>query len=121
MSTISMAYSSTTINIATPDHPEQWKEDLQQVRSRAMGGRVVSVTRTASALKNPVLHWSSMTEANYNTLKTFINTTISGTTNSFTFTDWDSTGHTAYYMGGLEKARSTTFNTWVVDIQLAII
>ncbi len=35
--TVAMAYSSTTINITAPDHPETWREDLQQVRARAMG------------------------------------------------------------------------------------
>jgi len=113
--------SAPAVNFPAPDHPEEWREDLQQVRARAMGGRVVSVTRSASTLKNPILHWTSMDETDYNAMVTFIFTTVEGSTTQFTFTDWESTAHTVKYMGGLEKARSVGFDQWTVDLQLAVI
>tara|TARA_R100000234_G_C4953152_1_gene158307 strand:+ start:409 stop:789 length:381 start_codon:yes stop_codon:yes gene_type:complete len=123
--TIAMAYSSTTINITAPDHPETWREDLQQVRARAMGGRVVSVTRSASTLKQPVLTWTNMSDADQYTLSNFIFSTVSGSANQFTYTESYSTGsnvtYNVKYLGGLENAKSTAYDSWNVTLNLAVV
>ena len=113
--------SNPVVTVAAPDHPEEWREDLQQVRARAMGGRVVSVTRSSSTLKNPVLHWTNMDEADYNSLVTFFYSTVEGSATSVTFTDWESNPHTVKYMGGLERARSVGYDQWALDLQLAVV
>ena len=73
---ITLSYSATTINIESPDFPEQIKEDLVQTRARAMGGRVVSVTRTNSTLKNPTLVWNNLNDTDFTSLKTSSSTPL---------------------------------------------
>ena len=123
--TIALAYSSTTATITAPDHPETWREDLQQTRSRAMGGRVVSVTRSASTLKQPVLTWTNMSDSDHSSLTSFIFTTVSGSANQFTFTESYSTGsnvtYNVKYLGGLENTRSTAYDSWNVTLNLAVV
>tara|TARA_Y100000310_G_scaffold255696_1_gene263226 strand:- start:3209 stop:3589 length:381 start_codon:yes stop_codon:yes gene_type:complete len=123
--TITLVYSATTVNVIAPDHPEAWREDLQQVRARAMGGRVISVTRSASTLKQPVLTWTNMPDADHTTLTTFIFTTVSGSANQFTFTESYSTGspvtYNVKYIGGLESAKSTAYDSWNVTLNLAVV
>ena len=120
MADVIFTYSSTTATLPAPDHPEEVNENIIQKRSRAMGGRVVSITRSTTTISNPILHWSYLSEAKYNALKTFINTTVKGTQLPFTYTDHEGTAQAnTYYMGGLEKAKSTDSDSWQVDIQLA--
>lgn len=120
MANVSFAYSSTTVTVPAPDHPEEMRENLIQKRSRAMGGRVVSITRSTSTIKNPILHWSYLGETDYNNLRNFIYTTVKGTQLAFTYTDHDGNAQAnTYYMGGLESAISSDFDSWSVDIQLA--
>lgn len=118
---ITLSYSATTINIESPDFPEQIKEDLVQTRARAMGGRVVSVTRTNSTLKNPTLVWNNLNETDFTSLKNFIFNTVDGTTQQFSFTDWNSTTYNARYMGGLEKSQQVAYEQWKVELRLAIV
>ena len=123
--TIQFQYSPTTLIITAPDHPETWREDLQQTRSRAMGGRLVSVPRSALTLKQPVLTWTNMSDSNHSALTSFIFTTVLGSTRQFTFAESYSTGtevvYNVKYTGGLENARSTAYDSWNVRLNLAVV
>ena len=123
--TIQFQYSPTTLIITAPDHPETGREDLQQTRSRAMGGRLVSVTRSALTLKQPVLTWTNMSDSNHSALTSFIFTTVLGSTRQFTFAESYSTGtevvYNVKYTGGLENARSTAYDSWNVRLNLAVV
>ena len=118
---ITLSYSGTTINIESPDFPEQIKEDMVQTRARAMGGRVVSVTRVNNTIKNPTLVWNNLGQTDFTALKNFIFTTVSGSTQQFSFTDWNSTAYNVRYMGGLEKAQQVAFEQYKVELTLAIV
>jgi hypothetical protein len=120
MADVTLVYSSTTVTLPAPDHPEELNENLIQRRARAMGGRVVSITRSTTTISNPIFHWSYLSEAKYNALKTFIYTTVKGTQLPFTYTDHEGTAQAnTYYMGGLESAVSQDYDAWRVDLQLA--
>ena len=123
--TVQLQLAPTTLIIAAPDHPETWREDLQQTRSRAMGGRLVSVTRSALTLKQPVLTWTNMSDSDHSGLTSFIFTTALGSNRQFTYAESYSTGtevvYNVKYTGGLEDARSTAYDSWNVKLNLAVV
>ena len=117
---INFTYGSTSLDLPTPDYPEEPGDALAQHRSRTMGGHVTSVTRSAGTVETPILHFTDLSEADYNALASFINTTVVGATYAFTYTDWESVAFNVKYMGGL-PGRQVQFGQWVVDLILAVI
>ena len=118
--TINFTYLSTSLDLPTPDYPEIPGDALAQHRSRTMGGHVTSVTRSAGTIETPVLNFTDLDETEYNALAAFINTTVVGATNAFTYTDWESVAKTVKYMSGL-PGRQLQFEQWVVTLVLAVI
>tara|TARA_R110000751_G_scaffold48486_2_gene107887 strand:- start:1970 stop:2170 length:201 start_codon:yes stop_codon:yes gene_type:complete len=66
-----------------------------------------------------------MSDSDHSSLTAFIFTTVSGSTNQFTFTESYSTGsnvtYNVKYFGGLENARSTAYDSWNVTLNLAVV
>ncbi|MBM3280911.1 MAG: hypothetical protein FJY95_22965 [Candidatus Handelsmanbacteria bacterium] len=118
MADITLTKGATSLVLPSPEHPEEWGTDLDQTRYRAMGGRVMTLTRSAVTRSAPVLHWSQMSEDEKDDLVDFIFLTCVGSANSFTLTDWNGDTHTVRYFGGLEKATSTEYDAWRVDLAL---
>ena len=110
----------TTGDIPAPNAPEKWQEDLDQARMRAEGGRPVTVTRQSGTVKDPSLHWDTLEKTYFDALMDFFYTQTIGSENACTFNDWDDDDHTAYYMGGLEKAEGDG-ETYKLDLKLAIV
>ncbi len=117
---INFTYGSTSLDLTVPDYPEEPGDALAQHRSRTMGAHVTSVTRSAGTVATPVLHFTDMSETDYNALVSFINTTVVGATYAFTYTDWDVVAHAVKYMGGL-PGKQLQLDQWVVDLVLAVI
>lgn len=117
---VTFTYLSTVLDLPTPDYPEEPNNGLVQVRSRTHGGHVTSVTMSTATISTPVLHFTDLTEAEYNALVAFINTTVIGATYAFTYTDWESASFTVKYMGGL-PGKQVAYDQWVVDLVLAVI
>lgn len=117
---INFTYGSTSLDLPTPDFPEEPNDALVQHRARTFGGHVTSVTISAGTLRTPVLHFTDLTETEYNSLVSFINTTVVGATYAFTFTDWESVAWTVKYMGGL-PGNQPEYDRWTVDLVLAVI
>ena len=111
--------SNPAINVPVPDYPGQTQEHIDQSIQQAMGGRVTSITRGTGVLKRWVLVWEMLATADYNTLKTFFNTTVKGATNSVTYTDENSANHTVKYLGGIERSQLVDHNSHRVEILLA--
>jgi hypothetical protein len=117
---VTLTYLSTVLSLPTPDFPEDPGSALRQARMRAMGGSVKSVTFSSGTVDDPIYHFTDMTEAEYNSLVSFINTTVIGATYAFTFTDWEAVTTTVKYMGGL-PGRQIEFDRWVVDLALSVV
>jgi parallel beta-helix repeat protein len=117
--TVTFTYNATTITLPAPDYPGEPGIDLDQQRFRAMGGRVVSVTLSGSLKATPTLHWSLLGDTDFEALKAFIYTTVSGATNAFFYTDWTGETITAKYLGGIEAARMVNYDAWEVHLRLA--
>ncbi len=118
--TIDWTYGSTSLTLPAPDYPEEPGDALAQHRSRTFGGHVTSVTRSAGTLTTPVLHFTDLSEVEYNALASFITTTVVGATYAFTYTDWEAVAWTVKYMGGL-PGKQIAFGQWVCNIILAVI
>ena len=71
-------------------------------------------------MRDPVLHWPDLSDSYFTSLYGFVHDDIVGTTNSFTYTDYDGDDWTAYYMGGIEEAELVAYDIWQVTIRLAI-
>lgn len=119
--TFTFTYGSTVLTVPTPQYPEEWGHDLNQWRSRAMGGRVVAVTRSTTQVRNPTLHWTGLSDADYAALRDFWYTTVGGSDNDVTWYDWNGSTWTVRYLGGLEEAKATEYDSWTVDLQLAVV
>ena len=119
--TITFTYGSTTVEVSTPDYPEHPGEYLDQFISRAMGGRVTAITRGSGTIKEPVLVWEELSNSEFTALKDFFFTTTNGAENEVTYTDWDGNVHTVKYLGGLERAEQIDFDSWKVELKLAIV
>lgn len=111
--------TNPSITIPVPDYPSDTFINLNQNVQVAMGGRVTSVTRGSGTITRWVLHWNDLSTTDYNTLKTFLYTTVGGATTQFTYTDENGTGYTVKYIGGLEAASLVDFDSHQVDIILA--
>lgn len=110
----------TYLVLPTPSYGSKPCKDLDQARMRAMGGRPVSVSRSTGAVRDPVLYWADMDEDDFQDLDSFVEDDLDGTTNSFTYTDYNGDDWTAYYMGGIEDAEPVDYDCWQVTIRLAI-
>ncbi|OHE69809.1 MAG: hypothetical protein A2Z99_08195 [Treponema sp. GWB1_62_6] len=115
-----LTYGSTTLELPSPDYPEEPGDVLVQRRARTFGGHVTSVTLSAGMVSTPTLHFTDLTEAQYNALASFVNTTVVGATYAFTYTDWEAGAFTVKYMGGL-PGKQVGYEQWVVDLVLAVI
>ncbi|MBM3280829.1 MAG: hypothetical protein FJY95_22535 [Candidatus Handelsmanbacteria bacterium] len=118
MSTITLTKGMTSLVLPSPEHPEEWGTDLDQTRYRAMGGRVMTLTRSAVSRSAPVLHWSQLSADEKDDLVDFIFSTCTGSADSFTLLDWNGDAHTVRYFGGLERAAFTELDAWRVDLAL---
>ena len=117
--TVTLAYSSTTVTLPAPDYPEEPGTVLQQSISQSMSGRVMSVTRNAGVITTPPYPFK-LTESAYNSLVSFIQTTVSGATTVFTYTDHDSTAWNATYLSGI-PGKQVAFDDWAVDLKMRLV
>jgi len=117
---VTLTSGSTVVTLPTPDYPEDPGDALRQTVMRAMGGRIVSVTQSNGVIRDPVLHFTDLSETDYNNLASFINNTVVGATTSFTYTDWDSTSYTVRYVSGI-PGQQVDLDQWVVDLALAVV
>jgi hypothetical protein len=117
--TVNFTYSATSVTVDAPTYPEEPGDALQQAVAQSMSGRVMSVTRKAGTITSTVLHFR-LTEAQYNNLRGFFYTTVSGATLDFTYTDHESTAWTATYLGGLPGAQ-LDYDDWAVDLRLRLV
>ena len=115
---ISLVNGAVTCTLPLPEQPEDWRADLDQTRARAMGGRVMVLTRSAVTRKAPVLHWTMLTTTEKESVEAFIWTTCLGSEETFVLTDWNSVTHTCRYLGGLERVASSAPDVWAVDLAL---
>jgi len=118
-STISFTKGGTTVTFTTGrKYPEAPNEDLRQTRMFAMGGSPVVVTHDSTTLQRPLIVLV-ITDSKFTELRNFIYTTCSGSEESFTFTDHDSSTLTVRYIGGIKPARRLKHDRWRVELQLA--
>lgn len=116
---ISFSYDATTVTFPVGrKYPEQPQEDLRQNRSRAMGGRLVTITHDATPLSDPVVHLR-ITDAKFTELRNFIYVTVLGSTYAYTFTDYDASTKTVKYIGGIREARRVSHGRWAVEVRMA--
>lgn len=117
--TITLAIAGgNSILLPTPAYGTQPIEDLDQIRSRTMSGRVLSLTRNPGVTEwDGSLFWDLLEESYYIALKTFIYTDCEGTTTAFNLTDWNSLITQVKYFGGLEDAEPVD-GGWQVRILL---
>ncbi len=118
---VTLTYSAVSITIETPDYPERPGRSLDQFRSQALGGRVWTITRRIGQINRPTLSWGTLPEADYILLRDFILDTVRGSSNEFTFVDWNSTSWTATYLGGIETAQKVDYDCWRVAIELQLV
>jgi hypothetical protein len=118
---INFTYGSTSLDLPANEYPGEPWEDIDQMRTVAMGGRVVSRTRTASTFNNPVLHWTQLDDPKKTELDTFIFGIVLGSFYPFTFTDVWADTYTVRYMGGLEAAKMVQDYLWELTLKLAVI
>ena len=118
--TINWTYGSTSLDLPAPGFPERPGDGLVQRRTRTYGGNVVARTEAIGDIETPTLHFTPLTDAQYDALFDFLTVTVVGATYPFTFTDWDSVAHTVKYLGGL-PGKGNAFDVWAVDITLAVL
>jgi len=118
--TITFTYGINSVVLDTPDYPENWSPDLDQWTSQSIGGAIWTNTRSTSIILTPVLHWALMPDAQHTNLYAFIFTTVVGSANAFTFTDWDSTVWDAQYLGGMKEAEQSDYDAWKIDLKLRV-
>lgn len=111
--------TNPSITLPSPEYPAQDAQILDQSVQQAMGGRITSITRGSGVLRRWKLMWNTLPESDYNTLVTFLYTTISGAANPFTFTDHNSDQYVVKYIGGLERSQLIDFDSRKVEIELA--
>ncbi len=115
MATISFTYSATTINIEANAHPEHPGRGYPMLSERTMGGgtKVLDLGDGATVWTDPVITFDNMTEADYLTLRGFIETTIRYGKYLCTFTDHRGTAHTNLrYVSGIEAFEQADTDSW---------
>ena len=117
--TITLAIEGgNSIVLPTPAYGTEPSKDLDQIRSRTMSGRVLSLTRNPGVTQwDGHLYWDILEESDYSALDTFIYTDCNGTQTAFNLTDWNSVVRSVKYFGGLEKAKPVE-GGWEVRILL---
>ena len=117
--TIQFVYGATTINPPTPDYPERPGVFLDQSVQIAMGGRVTSITRGSGTIVRPTLGWTDMSDADHTTLENFWFTTVGGSSNTVTYTDWvPNSAISVKYLGGLEAWEQVDYDSWEGELHL---
>jgi len=117
--TVNFTSGATSIDVTAPTYPEEPGNTLQQVVAQSMSGRVMSVTRNAGTITTPTVHLQ-LAETEYDDLVSFIYTTVSGATTSFSYTDHESVTWTATYLGGLPGAQ-VDYDDWRVDLRMRLV
>ena len=110
------------ITIRAPAYPEEPGRSYPFLTGRTMGGgfKTVDLGEDSAAHQNMVLHFRDMSNANYTSMKTFFETTVSYNATAFTYTDPHEVAHANMrYLGGMERARSKRGNRWDIDIRIA--
>ena len=93
---------ATVVNLPNPNYPGELHPSRPQVKNAAIGGRIdVTDLGDGSNLHQPRLTFLRLPNADYTTMKSFLETTVNLTELSFTFTDWDSNTYTVVYWSGL--------------------
>ena len=122
--TVTFTYGSTSVTVAQgQSYPEHPGKDLNQARNRAMGGRVVTVTRSSAPIQQMAVHLI-MTNAEYTSMDSFIISTIIGSEHQFVFNDYENTDHDVKYMGGweaVEKSEALGDDSWEATLALAVV
>ena len=110
--------SGSTGALALPEYPGIKSENLDQSIQQAMGGRITALTRSSGTINRWTLRWETLPEANYNSIKTFFHTTVSGGATTVRYIDQDATVNTVKYLGGIENAQMVSFELYELEIQL---
>ena len=117
--TVTLVYTATTVTLPAPSYPEDPGNTLQQAIMQSMSGRVMSITRVAGTIINATLHFR-LNETDYNSLDSFIRTTVTGAPLEFTYTDHEGTAWTATYLGGLPGLQ-LDLDDWAVELRLNLV
>ena len=118
---ISLTYSATTITIEANVYPEHPGRNYPLLTGRTMGGgtQVLDLGDGATVWTDPVIIFDDMTEADYNTLRGFIETTIDFGKYLCTFTDHRGTAHTNMrYLSGIDEFEQVNYDSWRGQIKL---
>ena len=88
---------------------------------------MMSLTRSSQVLAQPEIHWRDLPDADFLLMKTFLYTTVAGSTTQFVYTDEEGETMTVRYAGGIEDAQATGYAgvagteqlIWRVTVRLA--
>ena len=115
-----MSTTPASAALPTPDYPNEPGGALIQHIFRTPAGRVTSVAISNGPIYEPVLHFTDISQAEYDTLETFINTKVTGGKDPFIYTDWDGESYTVKYLSGL-PGHQITDDQWAVDLTLLVV
>ena len=102
--TVRFQKDAAIVDLPNPNYPGAIRPARPQVKSAAIGGRVVVSDLTdGTNLAQPRLVWSDgMPTADYNSMFSFLDVTVKRSELSFTFTDWEANTYTVIYWSGLD-------------------
>lgn len=118
---ITLAYSATSITIPSPNYPANLRPKRTQIVNAAIGGRI-DVTDlgdgAGSELIFPAFRWTKLPQADYDSLYSFINTTVNRSEIAFTLTDWDAITYTVKYWRGIDEFELAFHDHWTGTLEL---
>lgn len=120
MANITLNTGATSITIAGPKYPDEPGESAPVVVGRTMGGGIkVANLGSGTDFESPKLQFREMSNADYETLRNFIQDTCTWSVTPFTYTDPYSGSHTnMHYISGLPEFRRIR-GKWNGTIELA--
>lgn len=118
--TCTFARGATSITIRSPLYPDMAGDEPQQLIGRTWGGRFIICSLGATAKHALELQFADLTRTEWNSLRDFIITTCSWTTNAFTYTDpWTTAHANMRYVGGIGEAKASKGDRWAVTLRIS--
>ena len=109
-----------SITLPAPSPPGKEYATYPMLTSIMWGGGIKVVDLgDGTSWDEPEIFWDLLPTADYNTLRTFIITTVNRSQTAFTYTDENSVEHTnVHYMEGLDEFQKVDFDLWSGTIKL---
>ena len=101
---VTLTKDATVVVLPNPNYPGLLRPSRPQVKNAAIGGRVVVTDLSdGTNLLQPRLTWERLPKADYDSMESFIETTVKRSELSFTFEDWEANTWTVVYWDGIDE------------------